>query len=541
MAEIQITQGGIEVLNTQTATNVQVDQGGVEVLNTQTNTNIQIDQGGIEDLNTNILTQVQVAQLGVEVLYTLSAQDVSQGGIEVAQMPTPTYEEVSQGGIEVADTYDDTDIEVSQGGIEVAWIVTPTDVYVSQLGIEVVEVVTTEPPVIYPTVCDYTLPFILAEYQIFIYDPTGERVGVMTDWRSLQFKKEINREGFFTLIIEYDNPLRTLFEDDGYIEIWRRIPGLLPWYIEFEAHIEDSNRLLFENGNFQHTIVGSGFNNLLARRTIAYRDGTTYARKSGAAETVMKEYVEENCGPSATTANNRLLDGVITGFTVDGDGGIGDTWEGDRAGKLVIEALEEIANFASIDYQVVGTGNATYEFRTYAGQLGEDKTTVGLDPTTGLNGAGNSPFIFSAAHGNVSSASLTIKNRETANAVLVYGQGEGLTRLISVRTDATAIAATPIAQREVMRGGGSQATAPELNDMGDEWLEKKQRATEFNFVPLDVPGSLYGLHYVLGDKVTGKLGDYEGDKRITSVTVTVSRGSGGEKKSLEMQDIPRRL
>ena len=115
----------------------------------------------------------------------------------------------------------------------------------------------------------------------------------------------------------------------------------------------------------------------------------------------------------------------------------------------------------------------------------------------------------------------------------------GLTRTIAVRTDAAAIAATPIAQREVMRGGGSQDSAPELNDLGDEWLEKMKRKEEFNFVPMDTENSLYGVHYGLGDRVTGKLGDFEADKRITSITVTVSKGGNGEQKTLEMQDIPR--
>lgn len=380
----------------------------------------------------------------------------------------------------------------------------------------------------------------VARYQIAIYDTSGTQVGLMTDWRSLQFKKEVNREGFFTLIFNYYDPIRTKFETDGYIEVMRRIPGVKDWYVEFEGHIEDTNRLLFQNGNFQQTVVGSGFNGLLARRIIAYRDSTSYAKKSDAAETVMKEYVEQNCGASATTGNNRLLNGVIAGFTVDGDSGAGDTWEGDRSGKLLIEVLEEIANFASIDYNVVGTGAATYKFYTYLNQLGLDKTTVGLDPSTGLNAAGNSPFIFDPDRGNVISASLTRKNRETANAIVVFGQGEGLTRTIAVRTDAAAILTTPIAQRELMRGGGSQTGAAELNDLGDEWIEKKQQAVEFNFVPKDTEASLYGVHYELGDKVTGKLGDFEADKRIMSVTITVSGGAKGENKTLEMKDVPRR-
>ena len=379
----------------------------------------------------------------------------------------------------------------------------------------------------------------VARYQIGLYDPTGAKVGLLTDWRSLQFKREVNKEGFFTLILSYFSPFRTLIQDDGYIEIKRSIPGVLDWYTEFEGHIEDSNRLLFENGNFQLTTVGSGFNGLLGRRIVAYRDDTSYARKSDAAETVMKEYVEENCGPSALAVNNRLLDGVIAGFSVQADAANGDNWEGDRSGKLLIEVLEEISNFSGIDYQVVGTGNATYEFRTYIGQLGADKTTNGLDAVTGLNAAGNTPFVFNPEFGNVRNASLTQKNRESANAVVVFGKGQGLTRTIAVRTNATAIAATPIAQREVMRGGGSQESAPELNDLGDEWLAKMKRKEEFNFVPMDTENSLYGVHYELGDRITGKLGDFEADKRITSLTVTVSKGGNGEQKTLEMQDIPR--
>ena len=382
---------------------------------------------------------------------------------------------------------------------------------------------------------------LAAIYQIILYDSTGMRLAILDDYRSLQFQNTVNGQGFFTLIINYNDPKRELFEINGIIEIKRKIPGVVDWYTEFNGHVENFQTNVFQNGNEQFTVVGSHFNGTLARRIIAYYEGTAEADKNDVAETVMKEFVTENIGALATVPNGRFANGVMSNFSIEADVATGVNWEGDRTGKNLLEVLQEISNFAEIDFEVqTDTTVGNYIFRTFVDQLGTDRTTFGLDPSTGLNGAGNAPHIFAPERGNVQTSLVAEKHRKEKNRVFVYGQGTGATRNIVSREDATAFDNTNnINLRETMRGGGSQDTAAKLNAKGDEVLESLKAIQKFEFTPQDIPSSLYGVHYFLGDKITVRVGGIEADKKIVSATITLSGGKGESNKKFDFEDIPR--
>lgn len=381
---------------------------------------------------------------------------------------------------------------------------------------------------------------LVANYQIVLYDRLGTRLAILDDYRSLQFQKIVNDKGFFTLYLNNNDPKKSLFELMGILEVKRKIPGYTDWYTEFEGHCEDFYTEIFQNGNQQFTVVGSGFNGMLAQRIIGYEEGTNQASKNDPSETVMKEYVQENAGNLATVANGRIAEGTFLNFDVALSSGLGTVWDGDRSGKNLLQTLQELANFAEMDFAVntnVTIGN--YIFETYPNQLGIDRTVVGLDSTTGLNASGNAPHIFAPNMGNVQTASLANKYRDSSNRVFVYGQGSGATRDIAYRERATDFDATYLNLRESMRGGGSQDSIAKLESLGDEQLEKLQSEEKFEFEPLDIPASLYGVHYLFGDKVTVRIGNVQRNKRIVSVKISLASGKGESNKSFEFKDIPQ--
>ena len=382
-----------------------------------------------------------------------------------------------------------------------------------------------------------------AIYQIVLYDDVGNRLAILDDYRSMQYKKAINDGGFFSMFIDYDDAKRELFVVDSIIEIKRKIPGVKDWYTDFVGHCEDFNRDQFSNANDQYNVVGTAQTGLLGRRIIAFDETTSYAAKNDASETVMKEYVKENIGSDATVANTRIADGrILSGgvnlFSVQADGGNGDTWQGDRSGKLLLKVLNEIAKFSEIDFEVATDGDiGKYIFKTYIDQLGQDRTTVGLNTSTGLNAAGNAPHIFAPERGNVSRSSLKERHRKEFNRVYAFGKGAGTTRSIEYRENTTAQDVSALNLREAMRGAASQDSPAQLNDFADEWLEKLQAIQRFEFEPLDIPSSLYGVHYNFGDKITVKVGDTEANKRIVSTTISLGGGQGETNKLLEFEDI----
>ena len=383
----------------------------------------------------------------------------------------------------------------------------------------------------------------VAVYQLVLYDSDGTQVAIIDDYRSLQYGHDVNNEGYFTLQIGYNDSKKSLFQYNSILEVKRKVPGYLDWYREFIGHCENFSPTFFGNGNTQFTVVGSGFNGLLGRVIIAYPEGSDQAKKDDAAESAMKAYVTENRGALATGANGREADARMLSFYVEGDLGTGDAWSGERSGKKLLETLQDIANVGGIDYNTIvhpTLGVGYYLFETYDGEMGEDRTTVGLDPATGLNASGNAPHVFSLERGNVEVARVQQKHKTEINRCYIYGQDPttGLGK-IRYRENATAIDGEAINIRESMRGGASQQTNGEMDDLGDEYLEENQFIEEFQFTPVDTVSSVYGLHYKIGDRVTVRLGDIERNKRLIRASITVSGGEGGESnKDFEFKDVP---
>lgn len=379
---------------------------------------------------------------------------------------------------------------------------------------------------------------LVARYHVRLKNQAGTDVAIFDDWRSLQWQYIVNAAGYYSLTLDANDSRIALFEPDGQVEIWRSIPGYLDWTKTFEAHVEDFYDSLAENGNRQFVSVGSGYNGVLGRRTIAAYSDTARANKSGVAETVMKAYANENIGPGATFPPRLMQSGVMAGLTVEGDSATGNAWTGQRGQQNLLETLKKIALVGGVDFAVVGTGPATYEFRVYPNQLGVDRTTIGLDPATGFNGAGNIPVVFSPAFNNVARMEYKRKFGDSANAIFVWGQGTGSARALRLRTDPAAIALSPIGLREFSRSGNSQSTNANLDQMGGEDLQKYAASEELSFAPLLNAQTLYGVHFSVGDKVTANYFGKEFHKRIVGVKATVSSGSSGEALDFDFADVP---
>jgi hypothetical protein len=384
---------------------------------------------------------------------------------------------------------------------------------------------------------------LTAIYQLVLYNSDGERLAIIDDYRSLQFGHTVNDAGFFVLQISATDDKRTLFDRDYILEVQRKIPGYLDWYREFIGHCEDFESVYYGNGNTQYVVAGSGLKGLLGRVVVGYEEGTSEAAKNTNAESAMKEYVRENRAGLATVANGREATSKLDTFSVEADSGAGAVWAGDRAGKNLLKTLQDIANFSNIDFDVITdptSGIGYYLFKTYEDQVGEDRTVVGLDSSTGLNAAGNAPHIFSLERGNLGYARVVEKHKKEFNRVFVFGRDPttGLT-LIRVRNRESAISDDYLSLREAMRGGGSQASADEMDKLGDEYLVQYQTKTGFTFNPVDQPSSLYGLHYSVGDKITARVDDTEYNQRLVRVQITVSGSNKGESnKTYEFADMP---
>ncbi|GAG50405.1 unnamed protein product, partial [marine sediment metagenome] len=216
-----------------------------------------------------------------------------------------------------------------------------------------------------------------------------------------------------------------------------------------------------------------GYNDLLVSEPILYAAGSAQSSKSAAAETVAKEFVNENIGPGAG------LDGlgvsrVRPGLTVEADAASGDTWTGRRAYQNLSDVLLEVAEFATADYMIEGTndddsGPTSFEYRWRDGQWGEDKTRGN---TAGPGGEPNPAVVFSPWLGTVQSQTVRENKLDDINVCYVAGPGIGAARVVDTVSNAVAESSDPWARRAVMRDAKDEGRATAREDRGNEVLNK---------------------------------------------------------------------
>ncbi len=365
-----------------------------------------------------------------------------------------------------------------------------------------------------------------ARYQVHLRDQVGGLLGVIAEWVSLRYTVRINAVGEFELTLDQSNPNVTAFVLDAQVEVRRQdlaaVPAI-PQYTDFGGFHRSP---VFETDAVDDDIfrsIGVSYEDLLARKTIAYPTASAGAAKTGVGETVMKVYVDENGGPLSTLANGRNVAGIFTGFTVPVSAGGGGSWTGDRAGRRLLDVLREISDATDVDFRVVNTGAATWEFRAQAAPIGVDRTVVGLNPATGLNGAGNTPVIFSLGAANMGAPSFSTNRVGEKTVAIVQGQGIQGDRANSIVT-AAAATDSPWNAIEATFNANEEAAAAGLAALGAAKLEELQARETFAFDVLQQPGTLYGRDYFVGDLVTARYLTFERSIKIIAMTIEVIGG-----------------
>ncbi len=358
-------------------------------------------------------------------------------------------------------------------------------------------------------------------YQIIVRDQAGTQVAILTDWRSLEYTKEVNRVGTYRVVIDGEIPVVDLFELDGIIEIKRSdlaSSPTIPIYTDFFGLHRDATRSTIGQLS-TYSSGGVDFNHLLNRHMINFRETSAGANKSDVGETVIKDYVDENAGPGATSPP-RISSGVFPSFTVQTTAGGGSAWAGDRAFKNLLDVLLEISDATGVDYEVVqGPTPTTFIFTAKARPLGADRSFG--------NTAGNGAIVFSLGFGNMEAPRYSLLRRGEVNKIIVLGQGQPASRVVEERTT-SATGDSPLNTIESVRPANQEASVPALQNVGDAFLEILQANETFAFDVIQTNSSRYGRDYFLGDIVTARYKDIERDLQIVGVTVNVDPGVGEE-------------
>lgn len=361
------------------------------------------------------------------------------------------------------------------------------------------------------------------EYEVWLLDTTGTKVAVITDYVGLAYTNALNQKPVCTLTLDEttNRDMTSLFGLDYQIVVYRTVPGLVDRYVDFEGFHRDEARDVDASGRRTFVSTSYGYIDLLSRRAIQYASGSGYASKRGYAETVMKAFVSENAGSLAVLPYRRRS-GQFPGFSVETDLARGPVWTGDRGDQNLLQVLQGIALETGLDFDVVGTGPATFEFRVYYPQRGTDRRAPVIG-ATGANAAGNIPKIFSLEFGTMATPKyLNLRGGETA-VVTSLGTGQFGDRKFAV-IEGDAAGDSPWNDSEAIVNSQSQSTIGLVVEARTA-VERMKYLRELTFQPVETRSSLYGRDYVVGDYITARMDeDTQVDLRILSVSVTMQGG-----------------
>lgn len=341
---------------------------------------------------------------------------------------------------------------------------------------------------------------------IEIFDIGGTRVAEFANWNYIEVHHQVNDFSTHTLSMPLRHPDVVHFTKDCIVRLNRKVGET--WMVEYEGFHRTPRKELTEGGHRIFTSYGRGFLDLLNRRSILYTGTTSYTLKNAVGETVMKAWVNENCGPSATKPP-RIRDGVFPGFTVEASAGRGTAWFGQRSLKNLLEVIREVASKTHVDFDVVRIGGANFEFRCYHPQRGVDRSGT---------------LTFSAENGNALAPSFTLSATEQTTVAVVAGPGQGSARRILVREDLVESAATPWNDIEVIVDASSEVKLGDMQNAGDLALRKGAVGNQFSFKVVQTNIARYGRDYVVGDVVGFAFGDYSTTQQIYTARVNISEG-----------------
>ncbi|MEI5909447.1 siphovirus ReqiPepy6 Gp37-like family protein [Bacillus spongiae] len=281
-----------------------------------------------------------------------------------------------------------------------------------------------------------------------ILTPQMEWIAEIDDYISFQLTKKWHDVGSFELHINrHSQSVEELQKN--------RLVMLSPNKVGIIKHIEVA---LDENGRATENYVYKGYDlkGIFGQRLTLPPSNTAYDNKSGAAETVLKHYVERN----AVNPTDRKRKFVMLRMEDDLQRGNSINWQ--SRFKILSEELRDISLTSGVGWDVsLNLKEGWWEFDALDGKDLSYK-----------NQFGNSPVYFSPEFENVQTMGFSDSDLNMKNVAFVAGQGEGVEREVAEigNTEDFERIETFIDARDIEKNG--------VGDNGETLQERGERTLE---------------------------------------------------------------
>lgn len=221
--------------------------------------------------------------------------------------------------------------------------------------------------------------------------------------------------------------------------------------------------------------------------------------RTGAAEDVMKAYVEANIGAQAPAARK------VSSLAIEPSAGLGATVTASARFQTLQELLVGLADVSGLGFTIEQAGSVL-QFQVY--QPLDRSATVRLDLYNGR--LTRSEFTYS---------------RPNATHVIVGGAGDGSERILLERTSLESQEAAALWNRriEVFADSRGASDSASLQQAADEILATDGRTiTSSSVTPSDDQTMRFGIDWNLGDRVSVVVNDEETSAVVTEVGILIT-------------------
>ena len=347
-----------------------------------------------------------------------------------------------------------------------------------------------------------------AAYELYLSDPLGNRLEVISAYHSLSWTRAVNSMGQCMLTFGAEQFDRRLFRVDRRLEVWRVLSTGVSKLVNI-YYLRYLRRGTTTSGEQSIIIGGPDRVGLLDTRIVAYAAGSAQSTKTDYADDMLKEIVTENLGASAGAGR----DLTAYGFTVQADQSAAPSLSKSFSRRRVLDVLQDVAAASAalgtrLYFDVISPTLPTLEFRTYINQRGTDRRAR-MTP-------------FSLERGQLGWAQNTLDRRDEHNVIYAAGQGLEADREVVVLSDAVSVAASPWNRREALADGRQNASTAALTAWGYAKLREGLQVRAFEALIQDAPASRFQLDWDLGDLLTAEYDEEIYDCEVSAISGNVT-------------------
>lgn len=369
-----------------------------------------------------------------------------------------------------------------------------------------------------------------AVYELHFYEPQGTRQFILQGWHRFDYTQRLDNHDYHQLSIVLspeDDRVTNIrnFPDDGFIQAIRIDQDDNSLTIPYEGFHRTLTETTKKSGEILFDFYGYSYTHLLKRRVVIPPSGQESSDKSGAAETVMKEYIEDSIISPTDTSRQ------MPGFNNEVDIGQGNLVEYSARYINLFTVIRNLAFEGELHFGVVKNDTiGLFEFQTRA--------IWGSDRRPG-NVANNEPVVFDIDFANIEIPIFSLNSSDERTVVYVGGEGQGVDREI-VEVESNAASRTPWNRIEYFLDQRNSTDAS-LQSLGLESLDDYAKIQKLSFNVIETPTTKWLKDFFLGDLVEARYyGNQSFDKEITKIGVSVTSGSQSQQNeviSVELEDI----